>query len=500
MATRLVQHGRRFMSSVVNKLYQPGIPAVQAPKVGGAAAPALNTKAVLQHHRDRVWPAEEVSDSMRKHALFTWGATNAMNDAAIQAVRGEGVYFYDASGKKYIDFNSMAMCVNLGHSPHPSIIKAVSDQMSEMAYAYPGVASTPVRAKLCKLLADIVPGDINNFIFPSSGAEANECAIRMSRLFTGRHKIFARYRSYHGGTLGAMGLTGDQRRWPTEPFSSNGVVHFFDPYPYSFAMGATEEEVTERSLTMLKEQLMYENPKSVAAIHIESITGTNGVLKPPKGYLEGLRKMCDEFGILLVCDEVMAGFGRSGKLFGFMHAPSVIPDIITFAKGLNGAYLPLGGVGVRDHVAEYFRKSPLGYGSTYNGHPVALASAYASLKVLLEQGLVENAAAMEPVMQKCMTELADKHPCIKQARVVGLFGVLDLQKNKRGDFIAAVTDAPPPAMAAFKKELLNNGLFTMMRGHNVFTNPPLIINKKQIEDGFAIIDKALTVVDNAMEK
>jgi len=233
----------RFASTSgrVNNIYKPGIPSVKCPAIADKSAQtsciSLDSNArnaVLSNHADREWSSAELHDAMRKHSLFTWGATNAMADAALEVVRGDGVYFHDVKGKKYLDFNSMAMCVNLGHTVHPSIIKAVKEQMETLAYAYPGVATTPIRAKLCKLLADITPGDINSFLFPSSGSEANEAAIRMARLYTGRHKIFTRYRSYHGGTLGSMALTGDQRRWPTEP-SVNGVIHFFDPYPYSFS-------------------------------------------------------------------------------------------------------------------------------------------------------------------------------------------------------------------------------------------------------------------------
>jgi taurine--2-oxoglutarate transaminase len=237
---------RRFVASKVNQIYQPGLPGVKCHPTPHSCtrSPCMcmersaKDSVLARHAADRVWSPEELSDAARQHALFTWGATAAMNDAAIQVERGEGIYFWDMKGKRYIDFNSMAMCLHLGHSPHPSIVKAVKEQMETLAYAYPGISSTPIRAKLCQLLSEIVPGDINSFIFPSSGSEANECAMRMSRLMTGRHKIFARYRSYHGGTLGTMGLTGDQRRWPTEPFSSTGIVHFFDPYPYSFSLYA----------------------------------------------------------------------------------------------------------------------------------------------------------------------------------------------------------------------------------------------------------------------
>lgn len=427
---------------------------------------------------------------------MTWVANDKSAPAAIQIAKVDGIYFWDQAGKKYIDWNSMAMCVNHGHTPDQRIIDAVVKQFKTVAYAYPGGFVTEIRARLCQLLADLFPGDINTFMFPSSGAEANELAIRMARLKTGRHKILSRHRSYHGATTATIAMTGDFRRWPAEA-GATGMIKFFDPYPYSFSWGQTEEEITQKSLTYLRETLDYEGPHNVAAIFMESITGTNGILKPPKGYLEGVREMCDEHGIVMVCDEVMGGFGRTGKLFAFQHAPSVIPDVVCFAKGLNGAFMSLGGVGVRDSIANHFRQNNVAIGSTYNSHPTALASAYAAVQVMLERDLIGNAARMEPIMQQGMNELMAKHPSIKQARSVGLFGCMDIQKNRKGDFICKVHEVSPH-MLAFKKALLEGGLFTMVRGHHVHMNPPLIITPEQIQEGLAIFDKHLTILDNAM--
>eukprot|EP00735_Rhodelphis_limneticus_P001784 TRINITY_DN12471_c0_g1::TRINITY_DN12471_c0_g1_i1::g.15078::m.15078 TRINITY_DN12471_c0_g1::TRINITY_DN12471_c0_g1_i1::g.15078 ORF type:complete len:521 (+),score=139.69,sp/P33189/YHXA_BACSU/32.26/3e-57,Aminotran_3/PF00202.16/1.5e+03,Aminotran_3/PF00202.16/1.2e-72,Beta_elim_lyase/PF01212.16/0.036 TRINITY_DN12471_c0_g1_i1:38-1564(+) len=495
-------NGQRLFSSRVNELYRPGMPGVKhLPKRPQAELAAVENpdtvKAILAHHQEREWSKEEVEEATKKHAAFTWAPQDAAFAGALHAVRGDGVYFYDANGKRYLDFNSMAMCTHFGHTPPQSLIDAVTKQLQTLAYAYPGAAYTPIRAKFCKLLSDICPGDINSFLFPSSGSEANECAMRVARVTTGRFKIMSRYRSYHGGTLGAMALTGDQRRWPTEP-GATGIVHFFDPYPYSFSLGASEEEITKNSLTQLREQIMYEGPHTIASIVLESVTGTNGVLPPPKGYLEGIREICDEFGILMHCDEVMAGFGRTGKLFGFMHA-GVVPDIVTFAKGVNGAFVPLAGVGMRDHVVNTLRTKPIAYGSTYNGHPVALATGYVMVQELLKNGVIENSAKMGTVMSQCMKDLAANHPSIKQARNIGLFGCLDIAGNKQGDFIARVTDPLPPAMVQFKKALYENGMFTMMRGHNVFCNPPLVITESQLREGFAIIDKCLPILDKALK-
>lgn len=496
----------RALSSVVNAHYQPGTPHRRFPADVADRPPA--TSAILEQGKDAIlakaeamsdWSADDVQKAAERHSMFTWGATGPMCDGSVQAVRGEGVYFYGADGQRYLDWNSQAMCVHHGHTPDPTIVDAVKEQMETMCYMYPGISMVPVRAKLCALLADLFPGDINAFMFPSSGAEANEAAMRIARLYTGRHKILCRYRSYHGGTNATMMATGDLRRWASEP-GMPGVKHFLDPYPYSFKWGDDPAEATQRSLEQLAEVISYEGAHNIASIMLESVTGTNGILPPPPGYLEGVRELCDEHGILMHCDEVMNGFGRCGALFGFQRAaPSVVPDLVTFAKGVNGAFIPLGGVGIAEPIAEHFRSNPIMYGSTYNGHPVALASAYAALKVMLRDGLAENALAMESHMQAGFEQLAANHPCIKQARGVGLFWTMDIQKNRAGDFVAEVTDPLTPAMAKFKQATLDAGMFTMMRGHTVFSNPPLIITPEQIQEGFAILDSCLGILDDAME-
>lgn len=487
----------------VNQPYRHGISAFEVPKVdeakiiGSDPVPAADKEALLAQHGKEEWTTEDINSATEDHVLFTWGATGTVRDQAPLIQRTEGVYFYNEKGDKYLDFNSMAMCVNHGHTPDPSIVEAVVKQMNTNCYAYPGVFKVPMRARLSKLLSEISPGDINHFTFPSGGAEAIETAVRMARVMTGRQKIMTRYRSYHGSTTTALAMTGEQRRWSGEA-GATGHVHFFDPFPYSFSMGETNEEKCERALTLLREQILFEGPHLVAAIVLESVTGTNGILKPPKGYLEGIRQMCDDYGILMICDEVMTGFGRTGKLYGFQHS-NAIPDIITFAKGVNGAFIPLGGVGVRDHVAEHFQTHAVGIGSTYNSHPVALASAYAALKVMLRDDHIGNSYRMGAVMEREMNMLLARHPSVKAGRCLGLFGCIDIQKNLKGEFIAKVTDPPPPAMVEFRKRLIDNGVWTMMRGHAVNSNPPLISTEAQIKEGFAAFDKALEVTDAAME-
>lgn len=504
--SRGLSHRVRHYSAVVRKVnqpYQPGIPTFDVPEVDESKladslvlAPKERDR-VLSRHKETEWHHDDIHKATEDHVLFTWGATNPMREMAPLVDRSEGVYLYTETGERYLDFNSQAMCVNHGHTPDPSIVEAVVNQMKRSSYTYPGVFKSPVRARLSKLLADISPGDINHFTFPSGGAEAIETAARMARVMTGRQKIMTRYRSYHGSTTTALAMTGEQRRWSGEQ-GATGHTHFFDPFPYSFSMGETEADKCQMALTMLKEQLNFEGPHLVAAIVLESVTGTNGVLKPPKGYLEGVRQMCDENGIVMICDEVMSGFGRTGKLFGFQHS-TIIPDIITFAKGVNGAFIPLGGVGVRDHVAQHFQENAVGIGSTYNSHPVALASAYAAIQVMLRDDLIGNAARMGVVMEREMQGLLDRHPSVKQARCVGMFGCIEIQKNRRGDFIAKVTDPLPPAMVEFRQRLVENNVWTMMRGHTVQANPPLIATEEQVCEGFAAFDKALIATDEAME-
>lgn len=496
-------HAVRSMSQI-NALYQPGSPMRHLKAPNPAELPPMLSKvdqdkqAVLAEHA-REWTEAELEAAGKKHSMFTWGASGPMGDNAIHAVRAEGVYFWDRAGKKYLDFNSQAMCLHHGFTPDPMIVDEVTEQLKTMPYMYPGLSMVPVRSKLCSLLSDIVPGDINTFMFPGSGAEANEAGMRFAKKFTGREKILAQYRSYHGGTNATMMATGDFRRWGAEP-GMPGVKHFFGPAPYSFQWGETEADVSERALLQLREVISYEGPNNIASIMLESIVGTNGLLIPPAGYLEGVRQICDETGILMHCDEVMAGFGRTGSMFGFQAAsPSVVPDIVTFAKGVNGAFIPMGGIGITDKMAEFFRTNPNCYGSTYNGHPVALASAYAALKVLLRDGLVENSKAMEPHMRAGFEALAANHRCIKQVRGIGLFWAMDIQRNTAGDFLSEVAEPPTAALGKFKGALLEGGMFTMMRGHSVFANPPLIITKEQIEEGFAIFDKALVHLDEAME-
>lgn len=435
----------------------------------------------------------EIVELCKKHTMYAWSAGDAVVPQAVK--RAEGVYYYTHDGERVLDFNSQLMSVNIGHS-HPKVIAAMKEQLDEgLLYVYPGSVIEP-RARLGKLLAQLVPGDINTFFFTLGGAEANENAIRAARLFTGRQKILSRYRSYHGGTNLTMQLTGDPRRWPNEP-GGPGFIHVMDPVPYRYSFGSTEEEITRNNLSYLEEVIEYEGPHTIAAMIIETVTGTNGVLIPPKGYLEGLKALLDKYGILLICDEVMCGLGRTGKMFAFEYG-DIVPDIVTMAKGLTSSYIPLGAMGVSDRIAEHFRKNVFWGGLTYNSHPLALRTAEAVLQVMLDEGMVENAAAMQRVMREEMDRLQKKHPSVKEGRCLGLFGMMDLQKNSKGEPMAPYngTSKPMQELSGFFRA---NGLFTFVRWGSFTCNPPLCITEEQLREGFAIIDRGLDITDRAFE-
>lgn len=436
--------------------------------------------------------SQEMVDLCLKHSLFSWSATGKVDPLPI--ARAEGVYLYSPEGKRWLDFNSQLMSVNIGHG-HPRVIKAIQDQAATLLYAYPGMA-TEVRARLSKRLAELVPGDLNTFFYTLGGAEANENAIKAARLFTGRHKIIARYRSYHGATHGAISLTGDPRRWPNEP-GMNGVVRVMDPQPYSYSFGGNDAEIVANNLRYLEEVIQYEGPKNIAAMIIETVTGTNGILPPPEGYLQGLKALLDRHGILLICDEVMCGWGRTGKLFAFEHG-GIVPDIVTMAKGLTSSYMPLGVMAVSDRIANHFRENVFWGGLTYNAHPMCLAAAEAAIEVLIDEKMVENSVRMGEVMRGHMTRLAAKHRCVRTHRNIGLFGLIELRKNARNDLLVPYNGAHPvmPKVGKFFRE---NGLFTLTQGSGIMCNPPLCINEAQMAEAFGVIDGGLGLVDEVYE-
>jgi taurine--2-oxoglutarate transaminase len=430
----------------------------------------------------------EIVDLCRKHTFFEWSAQGAVDP--IPMARAKGVYFWTPEGKRYIDFNSQLMCVNIGHGDE-RVIRAISAQAETLAYANPFMA-TEVRARLGEKLASLTPGDIDVFFFTNGGAEANENAIKIARACTGRYKILARYRSYHGGTHGAMALTGDPRRWSTEP-GMPGVIHVLDPY-HGVERGW---DSAETSLAMLEEIIQLEGAHTIAAFFLETVSGTNGVLIPPDGYLQGVRDLCTRHGILMVCDEVMAGFGRTGEWFAVNHW-DVVPDIMTMAKGLTSAYIPLGAVGMRRHIADHFRDKVFQGGLTYNSHPMACATALATIAVYEEDDLVGNARRLGPVMAGLLRDLASKHVLVGAHRNLGLFGIVELVRDRARRTPLAPFGGTSDEMKRLSGLFRELGLYTFTRWHTFFTNPPLCITEGELREGFEIIDTALTRVESSI--
>jgi taurine--2-oxoglutarate transaminase len=430
----------------------------------------------------------EIVSLSRKHTLYEWSAQSKVDPIPVASAKG--IYFYTPEGKRFIDFNSQLMSVNIGHGD-PRVIQAISDQAATLAYANPFMA-TEVRARLGAKLAEITPGDIDTFFFTNAGAEANENAIKLARFFTGRHKILARYRSYHGATAGAITLTGDPRRWAAEP-GIPGVVHVLDPY-HGIERGW---ESAESSLAMLEETIQLEGPNTIAGFILEPVTGTNGILVPPAGYLEGVRKLCDKYGILMIADEVMSGFGRTGTWFAVDHW-KVVPDLLTMAKGLTSSYLPLGAVGMRQHIAQHFQDKVFYGGLTYNSHPMGCAAALATIRVYEEDGLLDNAKKMGAVMKGLGEDLQAKHPSVGAVRSIGLFGIVELIRSRKTRQPLAPFNGTSDEMAALGRFFREQGLYTFVRWNTFFTNPPLCINEQQLREAFAIIDRGLEITDKAV--
>jgi taurine--2-oxoglutarate transaminase len=428
---------------------------------------------------------EEIVALTRRHTLFEWSAQAAVDP--IPVARAAGIYFWTPEGKRFIDFNSQLMCVNVGHG-EPRVIDAIRRQAETLAYANPFMATEP-RARLGARLAGIAPGDIDTFFFTNGGAEANENAIKLARFVTGRRKILARYRSYHGATAGSMTLTGDPRRWAAEP-GIPGVVHVLDPY-HGIERGW---ESAESSLAMLEEIVQLEGPQTIAAFILEPVTGTNGILVPPDGYLQGVRDLCTRHGILMIADEVMSGFGRTGEWFAVNHW-GVVPDLMTMAKGLTSAYVPLGAVGMRRAIAEHFEDKVFYGGLTYNSHPLACAAALATLDVYEADGLIENARRMGEVMGKLLADLEARHPSVGATRSIGLFGIVELVRDRATREPLAPFNGTSPEMRKLAAFFLEAGLYTFVRWNTFFTNPPLCISEAQLHEAFAIIDRALDLTD-----
>jgi len=430
----------------------------------------------------------EIVDLCKKHTLYEWSAQSKIDP--ISVARAKGIYFWTPEGKRFIDFNSQLMSVNIGHGDE-RVTTAIKEQVDKLPYANPFMAHE-ARARLGAKLAEITPGDISTFFFTNGGAEANENAIKIARFFTGRHKIISRYRSYHGATAGSISLTGDPRRWAAEP-GIPGVVHVLDPY-HGIERGW---ESAESSLQMLEEIIQLEGPHTIAAFILEPVVGTNGILIPPDGYLEGVRKLCDKHGILMIADEVMAGFGRTGEWFAVDHW-KVVPDLICMAKGLTSSYIPLGAVGMRHHIAQHFQNNVFYGGLTYNSHPMGCAAALATIRVYEEDRLIDNARKMGMIMKQIGAELQTKHPSLGAVRSIGLFGIVELVRSRKTREPMAPFNGTSEEMQALARFFRDQGLYTLVRWNSFYTNPPLCINEQQLREAFAIIDKALEITDRAV--
>jgi len=443
-------------------------------------------------------PDNEILPVSREHVFWTWSAQAAVIPIAVKSAKG--VYFWDVGGARYLDFNSMTMCVNIGHGD-PRVIDAIVEQARRLAYAAPSMTNN-VRALASRLVAEITPGaQLRKVLFTLGGADANENAIKLARGYTGRLKVLTRYRSYHGASAGALAATGDPRRVAWEPSVMPGVVHFLDPYRYRSTFHRTNPEIAEADfaqdyLNHLEEIIRYEGPETIAAILLEPVTGTNGVIIPPDGYLTGVRALCDKYGILLIADEVMSGFGRTGKWFAVDHW-NVVPDLMTMAKGLTSAYAPLGAVAMKPQIAAHFDDVPFRSGLTYTSHPISLAAAIANINVIRQDRLVEHAATMGPVLRRMLNDLGEAHPSVGEVRSIGLFGIIELVRDRKTKEPMAPWNSSSPEMNAFREYCLEHGLFLDVHWHTVLIIPPLIITAEQLAEGFAVLNEALKITDKA---
>ncbi|MFE4665650.1 aspartate aminotransferase family protein [Streptomyces sp. NPDC056716] len=430
----------------------------------------------------------------RAHVFHSWSAQQLIDPLAVAGA--EGSYFWDYDGNRYLDFTSGLVYTNIGYQ-HPKVVAAIQEQAARLTTFAPAFA-VEARSEAARLIAERTPGELDKIFFTNGGADAIEHAVRMARLHTGRPKVLAAYRSYHGGTQQAINITGDPRRWANDTGTA-GVVHFWGPFPYRSRFYAdSEEQECARALEHLETTIAFEGPSTVAAIVLETVPGTAGIMVPPAGYLAGVRALCDQYGIVLVLDEVMAGFGRTGAWFAAEHF-DVVPDLMTFAKGVNSGYVPLGGVAISPEIAETFGKRAYPGGLTYSGHPLACAAAVATIEVMAEEGVVENAALLgESVVGPALRELAERHACVGEVRGLGMFWALDLVKDKetREPLVPynAAGEANAP-MAAFTAAAKAGGIWPFVNMNRTHVVPPCNVTEAELKEGLAALDTALTVAD-----
>ncbi len=430
----------------------------------------------------------------RKHVFHSWSAQGLIDPLPV--AEAQGSFFWDFNGKKYLDFSSQLVNMNIGHQ-HPKLVAAIQEQAGKLCTIAPFHANES-RSEAARLIASHAPGDLNMVFFTNGGAEAAENATRMARLHTGRNKLLTTYRSYHGATAGAISLTGDPRRWASEPGIA-GVVKFWGPYPYRSPFYATTEaEECERALQHLRDVLMVEGPQTVAMIALESVVGTNGILVPPPGYLAGVRAICDEFGIVMMCDEVMAGFGRCGEWFAVDHW-GVTPDLICFAKGVNSGYLPLGGVIISERIAATFKERVFPGGLTYSGHPLACASAVASIRIFEEEGVVEHSRMLgADVIGPALDKLKANHPSVGDVRGLGTFWAIELVRNQETREPYVPFNASGPAAAPMNElaaACKAQGLWPFTHFNRIHVVPPCNTAVDDVLHGISILDEVLAIAD-----
>ncbi|MEA4999808.1 MAG: aminotransferase class III-fold pyridoxal phosphate-dependent enzyme [Candidatus Limiplasma sp.] len=434
---------------------------------------------------------ETIQRNLKRYNLQSWSKQRNLNP--IPVVKGEGIHFWDDQGRRYTDMSSQLVNMNLGFG-NQAIGDAIKAQVDQYCFVGPSYGAES-RAVLAEKIIGLMPDNMGKVFFTNAGADANENAVKMARMVTGRNKIFSRYRSYHGSSFGAGNLTGEPRRYPLEP-GIPGFVKFMDPYVYQdYLHFASEEEATKYYLAKLDEQLQYENPAAVAAIVLETITGSNGVIIPPQGYLPGVRALCDRYGIFLICDEVMTGWCRTGKMFGFEHF-GIKPDMVTFAKGVTCGYVPLGGVVVSQQIADYFDDNLLSCGLTYSGHPLGCAAGVACVQYYEDNHIMEHVTDMGAVLKAELETMMRKHPCVGDVRCIGLFSAVELVRDKetREPLVPYGKD-PAGIMGGINKRLAAQGFMTYTHENVIIVAPPLIITEEQLLEELPKLDAVLTEVD-----
>lgn len=436
--------------------------------------------------------SKEIVSKNKEYTFFSWSIQDQVNPIPVGSAKG--VYFYDTDGKKYLDFSSQLMNTNIGHQ-HPDVVAAIKEQADEICFVHPGNA-TRVRGELGEKIAEVTPGNLKKTFYTLGGSEANENAIKIARYYTGRNKILARYRSYHGATHGAIALTGDYRRLFVEP-AMPGTIHFLDPYCYRCPFGQKPDSCKRECISHLEEVIQYEGPDKIAAIIMEGVVGSNGLIVPPDDYWPRVREICDKNGILLISDEVMSGWGRTGEWFAIDNW-NVVPDIITTAKGLTSGYAPLGAVVVSEPIAKYFDDKYLSAGLTYNGHALSCAAGLATISVYEKEDLIQNAKKMGEYLGGRLEDLKKAHTSVGDVRYIGLFTAIEVVQDQESK-----EPFGAEAIGKVKKFLMDNGLFTFImankNGSIIFIVPPLCINQSELDEGLAVIDGALGLLDKELK-